>query len=360
MDFKRPLTYFSALLLLSVAPLPAQSTFQGFTLSRNTPGKQDWNQFKKEFISSEGRVTDNANGGISHSEGQGYGMLLAAQYRDLATFSLLWGWTQKNLQVRDDNLFAWKWDPKHASSPIADKNNATDGDLLIAWALQRGGELWQNERLVDEAKKILRTLRQTMIVESNYGPLLLPGGSGFVKSDGVIVNLSYWVFPAFLDVKRIDPSYVWDSLYLSGTRLLAKAQFGKWKLPPDWLLVHKNGNLSLPEEFTPLFGYNAVRIPLYLHWAGDPNQSLYRPFIDWANHESNIYQLPDQVNLVTDQPGEYTVIPGMIAIYHLIDPNRVPLPNRTGGYTSYYSACLQLLSQLAAQDSGRYSSLPRP
>jgi endo-1,4-beta-D-glucanase Y len=36
-----------------------------------------WRQYKDRFVTSEGRVVDNANGGISHSEGQGYAMLIA-------------------------------------------------------------------------------------------------------------------------------------------------------------------------------------------------------------------------------------------------------------------------------------------
>ncbi|MBC2601300.1 glycosyl hydrolase family 8 [Puniceicoccus vermicola] len=363
MDFKRPFASILTLFLLTATAslADAQSNFKGFTLARNTQGKQDWNAFKKDFVSSDGRVIDTANGDISHSEGQGYGMLLAVKNRDLATFSIIWSWTQKNLQVRDDNLFAWKWDPAQKPNPTTDKNNATDGDLLIAWALLRANELWQNERLLEESKQIVRTLRQTMVVDSNYGPLLLPGGAGFEKSDGVIVNLSYWVFPALLDVKRMDPSYIWDSLYLSGTRLIAKARFGKWDLPPDWLFISKDGSLRLPENFTPVYGYNAVRIPLYLDWAGENDSALYEPFRNWAKHTSNIYLLPDQVNLATNEPGEYTVIPGMIAVYHLIDPKNVPAPSGSSeNYSSYYSACLRLLSDIAEQESKKYSSLPHP
>lgn len=330
-------------------------------MPQNSTGKQHWDLFKQEYISPDGRVIDDANGGISHSEGQGYGMLLAASNRDLATFSIIWSWTQKNLQVRDDGLFAWKWDPAKEPNPITDRNNATDGDLLIAWALQRGGELWKNERLMEEAKKLLRIIRREMVRDSPYGPILLPGADGFIKDEGVIVNLSYWVFPAFLDAKRIDPSFVWDSLYRSGTRLIQEARFGKWDLPPDWVLIPEKGSLRLPEEFPPVFGYNAVRIPLYLHWAGDTQSSLYQPFIQWATHPKNIHQLPDQVNLATNEPGEYTVIPGMIAIYHLIAPEKIPAPDPPGrSYASYYSACLRLLSDLAGDDFRKYSELPRP
>jgi endoglucanase len=150
-------------------------------------------------------------------------------------------------------------------------------------------------------------------------------------------------------------------LYLSGTRLLSEAQFGKWNLPPDWLLVSETEPPSLPQEFDPVYGYNAVRIPLYLYWGGDTQKSLYQPFIDWAVHDENIYQLPDIINLVTNSPGDYTALPGMIAIYHLIAPRQITDSGNTGeNYASYYSACLRLLCTVAEKESRTYSALPRP
>jgi len=57
-------------------------------------------------------------------------MLFAVHYGDRAAFDLAWQWTQRNLQVRDDALMAWRWDPKGG---VTDKNDAADGDILIAW-----------------------------------------------------------------------------------------------------------------------------------------------------------------------------------------------------------------------------------
>jgi endo-1,4-beta-D-glucanase Y len=68
-----------------------------------------WQAYKERFISAAGRVIDNANMGISHSEGQGYGMLLAVAADDRPTFDLLWGWTRAQLMLHNDGLVAWKW-----------------------------------------------------------------------------------------------------------------------------------------------------------------------------------------------------------------------------------------------------------
>ena len=63
-----------------------------------------WRQYKDRFLTSEGRIVDNANGGISHSEGQGYAMLIAERLNDRPTFEAIWQWTQSNLLVRGDSL----------------------------------------------------------------------------------------------------------------------------------------------------------------------------------------------------------------------------------------------------------------
>jgi hypothetical protein len=48
-----------------------------------------WRSYKRRFLSDQGRVIDTANGGISHSEGQGYGMLLAVAASDHETFDAI-------------------------------------------------------------------------------------------------------------------------------------------------------------------------------------------------------------------------------------------------------------------------------
>ena len=47
-------------------------------------------------------------GGDTVSEGQAYGMLLAAAIGDSQRFDAIWEWTQDNLR-RPDGLFAFLW-----------------------------------------------------------------------------------------------------------------------------------------------------------------------------------------------------------------------------------------------------------
>ena len=117
-----------------------------------------WRQYKDRFVTSEGRVVDNANGGISHSEGQGYAMLIAERLDDRPTFEAIWRWTQGNLLIRGDGLAAWRWSPQVLH--VADHNNASDGDLLIAWALAEASDRWHVSEYRKSARQIVEAWRR--------------------------------------------------------------------------------------------------------------------------------------------------------------------------------------------------------
>src|SRR6201989_3063834 len=141
-----------ALTVLPVAPaIAAQPAEQTQFVPQDYVVCAGWLN-KSEFL-VDGRIIDRANGNISHSEGQGYGMLLSVAADDRDSFEAIWNWTQKQLYVRGDNLAAWKWDPD-ANPHVSDQNNATDGDLLIAWALMRAGKKWSEPKYTDAARAI--------------------------------------------------------------------------------------------------------------------------------------------------------------------------------------------------------------
>ncbi|MET0374182.1 MAG: glycosyl hydrolase family 8, partial [Rhizorhabdus sp.] len=90
MGFERRAVLAGGLLLMAgcarAAPPPAP---------RRSPSA--WDEFKRRFVLPEGRIADTGNGGISHSEGQGYGLVLAEAAGDRATFDRLLGWTEATL-----------------------------------------------------------------------------------------------------------------------------------------------------------------------------------------------------------------------------------------------------------------------
>lgn len=229
-----------------------------------------WASYKARFVSETGRVIDTANGGISHSEGQGYGMLLAVAANDREAFERIWAWTRANLMVRDDALLAWRWEPARRPG-VADMNNATDGDILVAWALTEAAEAWDDRAYAVAARRTAVEIgRKLILTDGPQGSLLLPGLSGFSaddRSDGPVVNLSYLVFPALARLPRAAPEFDWARLANDGRRLIERARFGAQRLPVEWTAL--GGPTLVPAAgLAPVFGYNAIRIPLYLAWAG--------------------------------------------------------------------------------------------
>jgi endoglucanase len=343
--------WFFATLLLAANPLTARSQ------------EAVWGTFKRLFVTGEGRVIDNVNNNVSHSESQGYGLVLAEANNDQATFRRIWDWTEQNLRKRNDHLFAWRWENNSSNDHVPDTNNATDGDLLISWGLARGGSAWGDPGLQGLARDIARDVRQEMLRPSNYGPILLPGEHGFETTAGVVVNLSYWIFPAFRELAKIDPSPDWQLLEQSGLKLVQAARFSPWKLPPDWLLLTQSSE-KVAEGFEPVYGYNAVRVPLYLAWAGIKPAVYYASFRRLALFSlySNSRPPPAKVSLPSGIPVDVAstknvepALPGMIAIYELISgigdlrPSRLQAPYAgTLPDESYYSVSLGLLSNCAA------------
>lgn len=234
------------------------------------PDKAAWSAYKARFVSEGGRVVDTANGQISHSEGQGYGMLLAVAADDRAGFERIWGWTRANLMVRNDELSAWRWEPDRRPA-VADMNNATDGDLLVAWALTEAAEAWGDLSHRVAARRVAVEIgRKLILLKTPHGALLLPGMAGFAaedRADGPVLNLSYYVFPAFARLPLVAPEFDWAGLGRAGLRLIEKARFGPAGLPSDWITL-KSGEPQPALGFPAQFSYNAIRIPLYLAWAG--------------------------------------------------------------------------------------------
>jgi endo-1,4-beta-D-glucanase Y len=240
----------------------------------NIQDKTLWEQYKSAFIQDDGRVIDKWQKNISHSEGQGYGMLNSVLYDDRAAFQNLWLWTKNNLQSRKDSLFAWAWGKRLDEQwGIIDYNNATDGDILIAFALLKASGKWHDSGYNSEALKIIESIRKYLQVNRDNRIFILPAYYGFQKEDAAVLNPSYVILPAYRAFAEIDDKAFWSKVYEDGLFLLEKSSFGKFKLPADWVSWNKTG-ISIYEEKSPLFGYESIRTFLYLSWEKNPKFPL--------------------------------------------------------------------------------------
>jgi endoglucanase len=312
-----------------------------------------WLAYKSRFVTDQGRVVDTGNGQISHSEGQGYAMLLAVAAGDHDAFQRIWNWTRANLMVRDDSLLAWRWEPDKRPG-VADLNNATDGDILVAWALVEAADAWSDMGYRVAARRMAVDIGRRTILFKAEGQPLLPGMSGFSaedRADGPVVNLSYWVFPAFPRLAAVAAEIDWASVTRSGLELLAKSQFGPAKLPTEWISM-RDPTPKPAAGFPAVFSYNAIRVPLYLAWAGIGDQRVHAAFgQNWASRERTGLPVIDTAD---GQAIEWMQEPGYAALSALeacaVSGEAVPASFMSPAKAeNYYPATLHLLALVAAQ-----------
>lgn len=306
---------------------------------------EDWQAYKTRFVSESGRVIDDANGNISHSESQGYGLLLAYLAGSKADFDLIWSFTRTELLLRDDGLAMWKWDP-NSKPHVTDSNNASDGDILIAYALTLAGAEWGRNDLTATAKTMIAAIGRFNVIDAQERLVLLPAVKGFSASereDGPVINLSYWIFEAFPKFAALDPSTDWTRLGKDGLSLIDEARSGPSSLPTDWMSMKMS--LKPAKGFVPEFGYNALRIPLYMMRDGITERSRLEPF--------RRRMAPDGITVaITDIPSGtataslsdpgYMIIPALIDC--VLDKKQLPDQVKSFKPSLYYPSTLHLLA----------------
>ncbi|MCG7393166.1 glycosyl hydrolase family 8 [Microvirga sp. ACRRW] len=308
----------------------------------------EWEAYRSKFIEDSGRVVDNANGNISHSEGQGYGLLLALAANDRAGFEKIWTFTFTELLIRDDGLVSWKWDPE-AKPRVSDRNNATDGDILIAYALAKAGTAWNEPRYTTAAQKLAAAIGKHTFGRSGGNVFLLPGAEGFnagERPDGPVINLSYWVFEAFPVLANLAPEYEWTRVWREGVTLLQQATSGRVRLPADWLSIQSRMQTKPADGFPPEFGYNSLRIPLYLLRAGMTDLEWLRALkVRWSAENEGVAV----VNVVTGNVRErlndqgYAILSAALAC--VLDGTPVPDTLKTFEPQLYYPSTLYLMTK---------------
>lgn len=298
-----------------------------------------WAQFKSAFLDPSGRVIDTGNGGVSHSEGQGYGLWLALRAGDRQAFDSILGWTEATLARKDLALYSWRYDPRQ-SVPVADRNNATDGDIFLAWAMAQAGEVWKESALTARSEEIRAAILSHLVIDQFGRRLLLPGLEGFASANVVTVNPSYFVWPALDKFRQLDGDDVWGTVITDSEKLLTAARFGPRNLPVDWLDVTASAGVTPAASKPPRFGFDALRIPLYALAGG--RQRLAAPVIDcWRAYVRAGRAIPAWIDVRTGQEAEFALSPGGLAIAS----KALNLPSPQPLSSDYYAASLQMLTQ---------------
>ncbi len=304
----------------------------------------DWKPFKTRFMASDGRILDTGNHNVSHTEGQGFSMLFAVAANDKASFDKIWGWTKAHLNDPKTGLFYWRYNPIIAD-PIEDKNNASDGDILIAWALLKAGTRWDNKAYLAESDRIVRALLDHTVIDFAHHKVMLPGRHGFTAKDSITLNPSYFIFPAWRDfAKRSYLANLW-TLINDSQQLLAEIDWGREKIPTDWITLYANGKTAPAKKWPARVSYDAIRVPLYMKW-DQANNPLLSRWQSWFSRYSRL-SMPAWENMIDHQVANYPMRGGLLAVRDYTMGQLSQEATKIKTSDDYYSASLKLLSALA-------------
>jgi len=306
---------------------------------------QAWESYKARFLMPDGRIVDTGNGNVSHTEGQGFAMLMAVASDDKAAFDKLWQWTDSTLKNKENGLFYWRYNPVEPD-PITDKNDATDGDTMIAWALLKADARWHDKGYSTASDAITKALVAHTVIRYAGQRVMLPGAQGFNLNSEVILNPSYFIFPAWQAFADRSHLQVWRELIKDGQTLLGKMGSGKANLPTDWVSLAADGTLTPAKAWPPRMSYDAIRIPLYVHWF-NPQSPQLTPWRGWFGQFSR-EQTPAWVNVTTNDYAPYMMEGGLLAVRDLTMGQAMSEPEITAK-DDYYSASLKMLVWVAGQ-----------
>lgn len=327
-----------------LAGLAGTSLAAGMPGSGQAEARSGWTDWKARFLTEDGRVVDHLQGDVSHSEGQGYGLLLAQAHGDRAAFEAIEDWTRRHLLIRDDPLMAWRWRPG-VTDRGADWHTASDGDLFRAWALFRAASFsrWDgHDRAAADIAHALAALCLAPDPRAPDEPVLRPGAEAADDGPAVLFNPSY-IMPRAL--RELGVAYDASTLVRAadhGETILAELAAGG--LLPDWTLITDAG-FAAPDGLSQAHGYDATRVALYLAWSGRADHPA-------CVQKRHTFRIDGETPVVLDRDG--TVVntssyPGYRALKDFI--LCAPLDPQTRSDEPYYPATLGLLTGVARRES---------
>lgn len=193
--------------------------------------------FLATYVSSSGRVKRIDQGGDTVSEGQAYGMLMAAALGERKTFDSIWSWTRANL-MQSDGLLAYHWSGGHVVSATP----AADADLESARALLLAGRRFGERSITRAAISLGKAILAHETARAGRLDLLI-AGPWASKGSYVVVDPSY-IDPAALGALAAATGNPRFSQLASDGRTLVNELTRP--LPPDWATVNTTTGVPTP------------------------------------------------------------------------------------------------------------------
>ncbi len=254
-----------------------------------------WSFYKFHYI-EEGRVVSLDEDRITTSEGQGYAMLRAAWSDDPKAFASVWSWTKQHLQVRQDNLFAWKWKGR-----VLDIHSATDADTDIALALLLAARTFDEPSYETEARGIIEDIWNLEILEAggSYYPV---AGDWALREAIPTIHVAYLAPYAYAEFAKVDSAHPWARVIDASYEVLHWIYFEReLSLPPEIMYVDrktgafvlenpKNGRVAdFSYDAFPIFWRVAIDQRWHHRWQVELRKRMLEPLRVAYGEQGSLY-----------------------------------------------------------------------
>lgn len=235
-----------------------------------------WDAYRARFIDPQGRVFDSQGDQHTTSEGQAYALFFSLVTNQRASFDRLLSWTQTNMASGDlkTHLPAWLWGKdKDGQWKTLDSNSASDADVWMAYTLIEAGRLWNHPAYAQLGRAMMAQIAKSEVVDlPGFGPMLIPGPTGFQHGNNWTLNPSYLPEFIFERLGTIDPAGPWVQIEVRIPSLLEQSARHGYAM--DWVdYVPGDGFYPQAQQRPdsnkatdgPGGSYDAIRVYL---WAG--------------------------------------------------------------------------------------------
>ena len=279
-----------------------------YTRMGSTPNikKKIYSQWSKEYVVTKDklsyiRTTNSKTEDVVLSEAQGYGMVIAVDaakqgQASSSDFEKLYQYYLAH-RLKDTQLMSWKQTIKDGKSNHEDENNATDGDLYIAYALIQAAKQWPDKakEYQDQAQAILKDVLAYNYNESN-GVLTV---GNWANAESKFYNLMRTSdtlpqqFQAFYELTKDKQWLTIRDNMLS--KLEAISADNKTGLIPDFIWVEGDKVRAADADTVEsandgYYSYNACRLPYNLAQSKDEkSQKMLKKMLNFFLSQEKIY-----------------------------------------------------------------------
>ncbi|WP_027285078.1 glycosyl hydrolase family 8 [Rubritepida flocculans] len=341
----------------SLPPAALAAGLAGRAAAAPAPGPQaDWEWVRRRFLDPQGRMRVTGRPSVTDSFLQAVGLLAAHRAEDRAGFARILSWSRQALARPEDRLWVWRHE-EGAHRALLDLNNASQADLLAAWALCEAGRDWREAGYRRLGQEMAREVLHRCLLPPPGPMLLLPAAGGFANATRAVVAAGGIPFAALAGLERELPDPRWAALREDALSLLRRARFGPWRLPADWLeLDRASGRLGWAKGWPPRFTAEGAMAVLHLCWAGlgrEPPVAAVLAF--WRS--AGPTPVPAWADLLTGAVAPHRGGPGLLALFALAEAAELgrgvmeAMP-RMAEAEDEEAAALLLLARMAWRDLG--------